>query len=278
MPYRLIRLLPAILLLFAVSSLQAEPLPIPQPPSTGAKAFILQDFDSGRIIAEQDADKPVDPASITKLMTAYAVFKELRSGKISLSDMVTISETAWRTPGSRMFVEVGKQVSVEDLLQGMIIQSGNDATVALAEYVAGSEDELCRPDEPACRDTGNEGQPLHEFHRPDGPRASHDGARHRPSCRDDHPGVSGILQVVFPEGVHLQRHHAIQPQQAAVARCDGGRHEDRAHRVGRLLPGNLGQEGRHAPDQRGPRYRERERARRRQSGPAQLRLPFLRDA
>jgi D-alanyl-D-alanine carboxypeptidase (penicillin-binding protein 5/6) len=140
MPYRLTRLLPAILLLFAVSGLQAEPLPVPKAPSTGAKAFILQDFNSGRIIAEQDADKPVDPASITKLMTAYAVFKELHSGKISLSDIVTISEKAWRTPGSRMFVEVGKQVSVEDLLQGMIIQSGNDATVALAEYVAGSED------------------------------------------------------------------------------------------------------------------------------------------
>jgi D-alanyl-D-alanine carboxypeptidase (penicillin-binding protein 5/6) len=133
-------LLPAILLLFAVSSLQGEPLPIPQPPSTGAKAFILEDFDSGRVIAEQDADKPVEPASITKLMTAYAVFKELRSGKISLSDRVTISETAWRTAGSRMFVEVGKQVGVEDLLRGMIIQSGNDATVALAEYVAGSEE------------------------------------------------------------------------------------------------------------------------------------------
>jgi D-alanyl-D-alanine carboxypeptidase (penicillin-binding protein 5/6) len=140
MSYRLPRLLLAILLLFAVSGLQAEPLPVPKAPSTGAKAFILQDFNSGRIIAEQDADKPVDPASITKLMTAYAVFKELHSGKISLSDIVTISEKAWRTPGSRMFVEVGKQVSVEDLLQGMIIQSGNDATVALAEYVAGSED------------------------------------------------------------------------------------------------------------------------------------------
>jgi D-alanyl-D-alanine carboxypeptidase (penicillin-binding protein 5/6) len=140
MPYRLTRLLPAILLLFAVSSLQAEPLPVPKPPSIGAKAFILKDFDSSRTIAEQDSDKRVEPASITKLMSAYAVFKELRSGKITLSDMVTISEKAWRTPGSRMFVEVGKQVSVEDLIRGMIIQSGNDATVALAEYVAGSED------------------------------------------------------------------------------------------------------------------------------------------
>jgi serine-type D-Ala-D-Ala carboxypeptidase (penicillin-binding protein 5/6) len=140
MPYRLTRLLPAILLIFAVSALRAESLPVPKPPSIGAKAFILEDFDSGRIIAETDSDQPVEPASITKLMSAYAVFKELHSGKITLSDMVTISENAWRTPGSRMFVEVGKQVSVEDLMQGMIVQSGNDATVALAEYVAGSED------------------------------------------------------------------------------------------------------------------------------------------
>ena len=140
MPYRLTRLLPAILLLFVASALQAEPLPVPKAPSIGAKAFILEDFDSGRIIADKDSNKPVEPASITKLMSAYAVFKELHSGNITLSDMVTISEKAWRTPGSRMFVEVGKQVSVEDLMQGMIVQSGNDATVALAEYVAGSED------------------------------------------------------------------------------------------------------------------------------------------
>jgi D-alanyl-D-alanine carboxypeptidase (penicillin-binding protein 5/6) len=140
MPYRLTRLLPVILLLFTAAGLHAEALPVPKAPSIGAKSFILQDFDSSRVIAELDPDKPVDPASITKLMTAYAVFKELRSGKISLDDMVTISEKAWRTPGSRMFVEVGKQVSVEDLMQGMIVQSGNDATVALAEFVAGSED------------------------------------------------------------------------------------------------------------------------------------------
>jgi D-alanyl-D-alanine carboxypeptidase (penicillin-binding protein 5/6) len=140
MPYRLTRLLPAILLLFVASALRAEPLPVPKPPSIGADAFILEDFDSGRIIADKDSNKPVEPASITKLMSAYAVFKELHSGNITLGDMVTISEKAWRTPGSRMFVEVGKQVSVEDLIQGMIVQSGNDATVALAEYIAGSED------------------------------------------------------------------------------------------------------------------------------------------
>jgi D-alanyl-D-alanine carboxypeptidase (penicillin-binding protein 5/6) len=140
MPYRIIQLFPAVLLCFVVAVLEAAPLPIPKPPATGAKAYILQDFDSQRVVAEKDSDQSIEPASITKLMTAYAVFMELKSGNITLEDMVTVSEKAWRTPGSRMFIEVGKQVSVQDLLQGMIIQSGNDATVALAEYIAGSED------------------------------------------------------------------------------------------------------------------------------------------
>ena len=140
MPSRIIRFITLIPFFLALAAAQAAPLPIPKPPSTGAKAFIIKDFNSGRIIAEQDSEAPVEPASITKLMTAYVVFKELLSGNIALSDLVTVSEKAWRTPGSRMFIEVGKQVSVEDLLKGMIIQSGNDATVALAEYIAGSEE------------------------------------------------------------------------------------------------------------------------------------------
>ena len=115
-------------------------LPIPKPPSTGARSFIIQDYGSGNVLAEENSEVSVEPASITKLMTAYVIFSELQSSNIALTDIVTISEKAWRTPGSRMFVEVGKKVSVEDLLQGMIVQSGNDATVALAEYIAGSED------------------------------------------------------------------------------------------------------------------------------------------
>jgi D-alanyl-D-alanine carboxypeptidase (penicillin-binding protein 5/6) len=140
MPPRIIRIITLIPFFLALAAAQAAPLPIPKPPSSGAKAFVIQDFNSKRVIAEQDSDASVEPASITKLMTAYVVFKELLSGNIALSDMVTVSEKAWRTPGSRMFIEVGKQVSVEDLLKGMIIQSGNDATVALAEYIAGSEE------------------------------------------------------------------------------------------------------------------------------------------
>lgn len=121
------------------ANLQAA-MPIPKAPSTGAKSFIIMDHGSGNVLAEENSDVSVEPASITKLMTAYVIFTELQSNNIALGDIVTISEKAWRTPGSRMFVEVGKQVPVEALLQGMIVQSGNDATVALAEYVAGSED------------------------------------------------------------------------------------------------------------------------------------------
>ncbi|MCK5480663.1 MAG: D-alanyl-D-alanine carboxypeptidase [Gammaproteobacteria bacterium] len=140
MPNRLISLIFTIIYLAFAGTIQAAPLPIPKPPSTGAKALIIQDFNSGWVIAEKNSSEPFEPASITKLMTAYVIFNELKSGNITLDTMVTISEKAWRTPGSRMFVEVGTQVSVEDLLQGIIIQSGNDATVAMAEFIAGSED------------------------------------------------------------------------------------------------------------------------------------------
>ncbi|MBI79385.1 MAG: D-alanyl-D-alanine carboxypeptidase family protein [Pseudomonadota bacterium] len=114
--------------------------PIPSPPQIGASSFIVIDAYSSEVIAQSNSDERVEPASITKLMTAYVVFNALRNGQISLEDEVLISEKAWRTEGSRMFIEVDTYVSVLDLLKGMIIQSGNDASVALAEYVAGSEE------------------------------------------------------------------------------------------------------------------------------------------
>jgi serine-type D-Ala-D-Ala carboxypeptidase (penicillin-binding protein 5/6) len=113
--------------------------PVPAAPAVPARAFILLDFNSGEVLAEKDADVSMDPASITKLMTAYSVFSELRKGQMNLDDLVTISERAWRTGGSRTFVEVGTRVRVEDLIRGMIVQSGNDASVALAEHTAGTE-------------------------------------------------------------------------------------------------------------------------------------------
>lgn len=129
-----------LLLLAAVQSLQAaSPIFTPAAPSVAASSYFLMDFNSGRILAEKEADKRLAPASLTKIMTVYVVFRELKAGHLTLDEKVTISQNAWETGGSKMFVEVNKQVSVEDLLQGVIIQSGNDASVALAEHVAGSE-------------------------------------------------------------------------------------------------------------------------------------------
>lgn len=115
-------------------------VPIPAPPSVNATSFILLDFHSDVVLAERESDARVEPASITKLMTSYVAFREIAEGNLALDDEVVISERAWRTQGSRMFVEVGRRVSVEDLLQGIIIQSGNDASVAIAEHIVGDEE------------------------------------------------------------------------------------------------------------------------------------------
>ena len=124
-----------ILALAATSSFAA----IPTAPQLSAKSYILMDYASGEVIAEKNSHDRVPPASLTKLMTAHIVEQELAAGKIKLTDEVPISEKAWKAEGSRMFVEVNKTVSVEELLKGVIVQSGNDASIALAEYIAGTE-------------------------------------------------------------------------------------------------------------------------------------------
>jgi len=121
-------------------SLVTAAIPIPAAPELAARAYLLVDVHSGKVLAENNANEHMEPASLTKLMTAYIAFNELKSGTIHLGDEVLISEKAWRTGGSKMFIEVNKRVSVEKLLKGMIIQSGNDASIALAEHIAGTED------------------------------------------------------------------------------------------------------------------------------------------
>lgn len=125
----------AVSLATGALSAQAQP---PVPPEIAAKAYLLMDITSGQMLAAKDPDKTVEPASLTKLMTAYVVFDALRSGKINLAQTFPVSERAWKMPGSRMFIDPKMQVPVEDLVKGMIVQSGNDATTALAEGVAGS--------------------------------------------------------------------------------------------------------------------------------------------
>jgi len=126
-------------LLLASATAAGQGMPMPQPPIIGAKSYLLIDGNTGAELASLKPDERLAPASLTKMMTAYAVFHALKEGQIALDDQVTVSEKAWRTQGSRMFIEVGTKVSVEELLLGMIVQSGNDASVALAEHTAGTE-------------------------------------------------------------------------------------------------------------------------------------------
>jgi D-alanyl-D-alanine carboxypeptidase (penicillin-binding protein 5/6) len=125
----------------------AQPLVIPQrpnlvpsAPSLNVKAYVLMDGNNGKILAEQNMDNQLPPASLTKMMTLYLASRALASGQIHLEDMVTISKKAWQTGGSKMFIRVGSQVSVQDLLMGIIVASGNDACVAMSEFIAGDED------------------------------------------------------------------------------------------------------------------------------------------
>jgi len=129
----------AILAFLSPSVVYAAVMPTPAAPIIGAKSYLVIDATTGHEIAALNADESLAPASLTKIMTTYVVFNALQQGQITLEDEVTVSEKAWRTEGSRMFIEVGTRVSVHELLMGMIVQSGNDASVALAEHVAGSE-------------------------------------------------------------------------------------------------------------------------------------------
>ncbi|KAB0548200.1 D-alanyl-D-alanine carboxypeptidase [Pseudomonas fulva] len=133
------------LMLLGTSSAWANQAPLPAPPQLAAKSYVLMDGASGNVLVENNADQRLPPASLTKLMTAYIATLEIRNGKIGEQDKVTISEHAWRTGGaasggSTMFLPVNSQATVDELLHGVIIQSGNDASIAIAEHIAGSED------------------------------------------------------------------------------------------------------------------------------------------
>jgi D-alanyl-D-alanine carboxypeptidase (penicillin-binding protein 5/6) len=135
---------PFLLLLslgLAAASFAQSPNPlVPPPPAVAARSFLLLDFHSQQALAAQAADERVEPASLTKLMTAYLTFAALKQKQIELTQPVPVSERAWKAEGSRMFIEPRKPVTVEELMRGMIVQSGNDACIALAELIAGSEE------------------------------------------------------------------------------------------------------------------------------------------
>ena len=124
-------------LLFSIAATAED---IPPPPTLAAKAFLLKDYNSGAILAQQNANERIEPASLTKLMTAYLSFKALKNGHLQLTQTLPVSVKAWKIEGSKMFIEPDKPVTVDELLHGMIIQSGNDACIALAEGIASSEE------------------------------------------------------------------------------------------------------------------------------------------
>lgn len=111
----------------------------PQPPHIAAKSYVLLDFNSGAVLADSNSKQQVEPASLTKMMTVYVVDQELKSGKLSPQDKVKVSKKAWQAPGSRMFLEEGSEVTIENLIKGIVVQSGNDASIAIAEHIAGTE-------------------------------------------------------------------------------------------------------------------------------------------
>ena len=134
------RKLQSVLLAFLFLPLLAMAQQLPTPPALAAKSWLLIESGSGQELASQAADERLEPASLTKLMTAYLTFAALKQGTIKIDQMVTVSERAWKAEGSRMFIQIGTQVKVDDLIKGMIVQSGNDACVALAEAIAGNEE------------------------------------------------------------------------------------------------------------------------------------------
>lgn len=128
-----------VMLVLTIGQVQAASPMIPAAPQVAATAYLVMDADTGKVILESQADERFAPASLTKMMTSYIVEYELNKGNVGLDDLVLVSENAWRTQGSRMFIREGTQVKLGDLLKGIIIQSGNDASVAVAEHIAGSE-------------------------------------------------------------------------------------------------------------------------------------------
>jgi D-alanyl-D-alanine carboxypeptidase (penicillin-binding protein 5/6) len=139
LPLRRLAALLFALLLAVPGLLPAQAGPVPSPPEISGEAAFLMDFHSGRVLAAQQADKPWPPASLTKMMTLYTAFKAIADDSVAMDDIVRVSEKAWRTKGSRMFLEVGDEVPVKRIIKGIIVESGNDACVALAEHVAGTE-------------------------------------------------------------------------------------------------------------------------------------------
>ena len=225
-----------IVVLFVAGIAFGQSRPLPSPPVIGATSYLLIDGTTGQELAALKPDERVPPASLTKIMTSYIVFQALDEGQITLDEEVTVSEKAWRMQGSRMFIEVGSKVRVEDLLLGVIVQSGNDASVALAEHIAGSESVFAQ----VMNQTASElGMASTNFVNATGwPDDNHY------STARDLATLARAMISEFPDyyawhsvkEFQWGRHQAAESQPAALARRVGRWTEDGPHGGGRLLP------------------------------------------
>ena len=260
-------------LLAACAAALAQPAPAP---AIAAQAYLLLDVASGQVIAAENADERRDPASLTKLMTAYLAFAALRDKAIVPSQLVNVSTAAWRAEGSRMFIEPRKAVTVDELLRGMIVQSGNDASIALAELVAGSEAAFAEKMNREAARLGLANTHFDERDRAVAPAALLDRDRSRAARGGADPRLSRLLPALFAARVPLQQHHAAQPQPPAVDRSVRRRHEDRAYGRRGLVPHRVGQARRAAPARRRAGRGVGRGARRRGAEAPQLRIPGVR--
>lgn len=184
--------------IFAMVALAAA-AQTPKAPDVAARSYVLMDMTSGQVLAEKDVDLPVEPASLTKLMTAYVVFDALRAKKIDLTQKLAVSQRAGKMPGTRMFIEPGMQVPVDDLIKGMVVQSGNDATVALAEGVGGTVERFVALMNDQARALGLNST---SYKNPEGSTV----AGHKTTARDVSILASRLVQD-FPEGA---KYYAIK--------------------------------------------------------------------
>jgi D-alanyl-D-alanine carboxypeptidase (penicillin-binding protein 5/6) len=176
---------------------------LPTPPALAAKSWLLVEAASGQQLAAQAPEQRLEPASLTKLMTAYLSFAAIRQGTIKLDQTVPVSQKAWKTGGSRMFIQVGTQVKVEDLLKGMIVQSGNDACVALAEAIAGDEENFAQMMNREAQRLGMKGSSFRNASGCPTRSTTRRRATWRSSRRADPRLSRGVCQVLLDEGVSL---------------------------------------------------------------------------
>ena len=249
---------------------------IPNPPQVDARAYIVADYQTGKVLAASNATERMEPASLTKLMTAYIVFHELSVGKLKLEDMVNVSEHAWRSEGSRTFIELGKPVSVNDLILGMIVQSGNDATIALAERIAGTEDTFAQLMNSTAKSLNMVGSHFENSSGLPSPQ-------HYTTARDMSLLAIAMIRD-YPQyykyySVREFEHNGIKQQNRnGLLEKDPERRwiEDRSHRFRGLLSRHLGASRRHALGIGGARFHQHEGARECQRRAVGLRLHFLR--